>query len=158
MRRYPMTIAVVLAVTLAGATLIASERSGSSTAAKENESRPKGTATAAVPAAASAGVATKKDGGTVKQAPVAAPRTAAPPPAAAPRQETLEEIVARVKMRLAMEAPQKRPPAATRPPKVERVKLVWRPSIVWPADLAGAEAPAAAPVDPTRVILSGESR
>ena len=79
--------------------------------------------------------------------------TATSPGAAAhaqtPREETLEEIVARVRRRLAMEsAPAKRtaPSAAAVPVKTsERVTLVWRPYVVWPEELTGGPSAPASP-------------
>ena len=54
--------------------------------------------------------------------------------------ETLEEIVARVRRRLAMErAPKRNAPAAVAPRSEApaRVTLVWRPYVVWPDELTG---------------------
>jgi len=91
-------------------------------------------------------------------APPAAPATAAtaPPPA---RQETLDEIVARVRRRLATETPRHAPrPVAPRPPVVERVKLVWRPAVVWPSELvSGGQASSAPVVDPNRAAPTRDS-
>jgi hypothetical protein len=70
---------------------------------------------------------------------------------ATPRPETLEEIVARVQRRLAMETPRGGRPVAPRPPVIERVKLVWRPAVVWPSELAGlqqAPPPSVPTIDP----------
>ena len=59
--------------------------------------------------------------------------------ATAPRPETIEEIVARVQRRLAMETarPARKAAAATPAPPAPgpRVTLIWRPSIVWPPEL-----------------------
>jgi hypothetical protein len=70
--------------------------------------------------------------------------------------ETLDEIVARVRKRLAMEAPRGPKPVTPRPPVVERVRLEWRPSVVWPADLGGEALPAPA-ADQNRVSLSWDA-
>lgn len=66
-------------------------------------------------------------------APAAAPGSGATP---SPQAETLEEIVARVRHRLAEEQAAARRPASPRPQSPPRVTLVWRPSIVWPSELA----------------------
>jgi hypothetical protein len=68
--------------------------------------------------------------------------------ATTPRPETIEEIVARVQRRLAMETARPAPKAAATPAPPApgpRVTLVWRPSIVWPPELlaTGSESDAA---------------
>jgi hypothetical protein len=96
-------------------------------------------------------VASTAQTGSAPPAPAAVP-AAAPVPGAVPAPartsvasapedppaETLEEIVARLKRRLAQDEPARpvrtpRRPAAAPP----RVTLVWRPAVVWPAELAG---------------------
>jgi hypothetical protein len=88
--------------------------------------------------------------------PTAASRPSAPPPAQSePKQETLDEIVARVQRRLATNPPRTQrpppsspasaPPAPPAPVATRRITLVWRPTIVWPADLI---ATSPAPVTP----------
>ena len=54
--------------------------------------------------------------------------------------ETLEEIVARVRKRLAIETaarPQRSTRAAQPQAAPARVKLVWRPTVTWPPELRG---------------------
>jgi hypothetical protein len=63
------------------------------------------------------------------------------PKATAARPETIEEIVARVQRRLAMETARPARKAASTPAPAApgpRVTLVWRPSIVWPPELLAA--------------------
>jgi hypothetical protein len=95
------------------------------------------------------------------QSPAKAPSAAPAANAAGPQahQETLEEIVARVRRRLATEVPHHAPRAiAPRPAVAERVKLVWRPAVVWPAELIDGD-PAAAPAgDPSRTNPRREPR
>jgi hypothetical protein len=71
--------------------------------------------------------------------PATAAAAAAPDPRAKPspqaEAETLEEIVARVRRRLAEEQAAARRPASPRPQPPPRVTLVWRPSVVWPSEL-----------------------
>jgi hypothetical protein len=67
-----------------------------------------------------------------RQPAAAAPGAKPSPPAEA---ETLEEIVARVRRRLAEEQATTRRPASPRPQPPPRVTLVWRPSVVWPSEL-----------------------
>lgn len=78
----------------------------------------------------------KPEGSKAGPAPVAATTVSAQPP----REETLEEIVARVRRRLAQEtSPVKRTSAAPAPAKPsDRVTLVWRPYVVWPDELTSA--------------------
>lgn len=97
--------------------------------------------------------------GSATAAPAAPARSQSPSGDATTTGETLEEIAARVRRRLAAE--QARPvrrepaptPAPTPEPRYERVTLVWRPSLVWPSTLTG-DAPVAA--DDARVTLSWE--
>lgn len=77
----------------------------------------------------------------------------------APKEESLEEIVARVKRRLAMERTPKRvasAPAAARTEPAPRVSLVWRPYVVWPDELTGTSVEPA-PSDNDRVTLQWEA-
>jgi hypothetical protein len=81
--------------------------------------------------------------------------------ASAPKEETLEEIVARVKRRLAIEPTPKRnvsAPVATSAAAPSRVTLVWRPYVVWPDELTAAKPEASQPdADRDRVTLKWES-
>jgi hypothetical protein len=88
---------------------------------------------------------------------------AATGPAAKGHQETIEEIVARVQRRLALETPRapRRQAAAvpqSQPQPTERVTLVWRPAVVWPAELVGPGVVPAPPADPTHASVNRESR
>jgi hypothetical protein len=82
-------------------------------------------------------------------------------PTSAPNGETLEEIVARVKRRLAMESPPKRKvsaPAAASATPAPRVTLVWRPYVMWPDELTAPKTEASQPdADRDRVTLTWES-
>ena len=118
-------------------------------------------ASALSPAAASDPVAaTKADAQKADPAkgPAATPATvtAQAPKSTTSKPETIEEIVARVQRRLAMEtARPARKTAATpaRPAPGARVTLIWRPSIVWPPELLDARNDADAAVT-DRVTLS----
>jgi hypothetical protein len=77
-----------------------------------------------------------------------------------PKQETLEEIVARVRRRLALERAPKRSASAPSMPHAAaptRVTLVWRPYIVWPEELTAAPADPAKSSSNDRVTLKWES-
>jgi|SRR5688572_27476163 len=77
--------------------------------------------------------------------------------AQAPREETLEEIVARVRRRLAQErSPRKNGPAPAPVKASDRVMLVWRPYVVWPEELTGGR-PEATSSDSERVTLKWNS-
>ena len=84
------------------------------------------------------------------------PPKAQTPKATTARPETIEEIVARVQRRLAMETARPAPATTaarpTPPAPGARVTLVWRPSIVWPDELLDAGRDADALTD--RVTLS----
>lgn len=140
MGRVSLALVSVFALMIAGGPILASEPAAPSTGSPKKAS-PK---IPASPASARAG------------AHVAPEKKDSPVPATPTQGETLEAIVARVRKRLAMEAPRGTKPAPPRPPVVRRVTLEWRPSVVWPADLGG-EAPPAAAADPNRVSLSWDA-
>ena len=137
--------------------------------AHASEPAPKTTpgATAKPPAAPPAKTASsgkeKKPG---EPAAPGAPRQGTVPvaaPADAPKQESLEEIVARVRRRLAMDRAPKRsasapaPAPAARAEAPPRVSLVWRPYVVWPDELTSGNADAAPSPDTDRVMLKWEA-
>ena len=100
--------------------------------------------------------ATTQKAASSKPPPAPAP---APPPPAAPTSagtttgETLEEIVARVRRRLASDVPRspvRRAPVA--PAQSARVTLVWRATVVWPVELV-PPTPDVSANDASRVTL-----
>lgn len=122
---------------------------GVTPAANGATSTAKGATAAKLETAAAAAAAGARKQGTVT---VAATTSA-------PKEETLEEIVARVKRRLAMESAPKRKvsaPAAPSATPAPRVTLVWRPYVVWPDELTASGTAENQP-DADRVTLQWES-
>jgi len=127
----------------------ASAAATSKTAKSEDTPRKAGSVSASSQEQPAAG-APSKPGPT----PVAKTTTA---DAQAPREETLEEIVARVRRRLAQEQSPRKHESAPAPAKAsDRVTLVWRPYVVWPEELTGGR-PETTASDSERVTLKWNS-